>query len=185
MRREEGLTLVELIVVMAIASIFGMALMSFFVTMTRSAADQNAVVDMQSAGRIALGKMVRVLRDTGLDPLGIADAGIEEARGDFIQVSRDLNANGEIGEGERITFEEREGELRRVEGGRVSVLARGVTGLTFSYFDERGFELPEPGTDRPTIDRIARIDIRFEMQARQSGGGTLMRSFGSTVTIRN
>lgn len=141
---EKGISLVELIVAMAVAAIIGWIIVSAFTSMNRAVIDQNTVVDMQSTGRNAMATMVRILRETGLDPLATADAGIEENTATKLRITRDANLNGLIDEDlqERVTFEFTGGRLRRCfdEGSAVEScvdMSDEVEDLTFAYPDDR------------------------------------------------
>ena len=141
---EKGISLVELIVAMAVAAVIGWIIVSAFTSMNRAVIDQNTVVDVQSTGRNAMATMVRILRETGLDPLGTADAGIEENTATKLRITRDANLNGLIDEGtqERVTFEFTAGRLRRCfdEGSTMescTEMSDDVEDLTFTYPDAR------------------------------------------------
>jgi len=149
---QKGISLVELIVAMAVAAVIGWIIVSAFTSMNRAVIDQNTVVDMQSTGRNAMATMVRILRETGLDPIGTADAGIEENTATKLRITRDANLNGLIDEGlqERVTFEFTGGRLRRcfdeeidpvsgvvIDEGICAEMSDEVEDLTFAYPDDR------------------------------------------------
>ena len=73
-----GMTLVEMIVVMAILSVVMMALMSFYIPMQQSTAAQTQVSDVQSNLRLALNTMTRDLLTAGFlasrNPIVFPDA---------------------------------------------------------------------------------------------------------------
>jgi len=171
---QKGITLVELIVAMAVAAGVGWMVVSVFTNMNRAVIDQNTVVDMQSSGRNAMAAMVRILRETGLDPLGIADAGIEEASAGKLRITRDGNLNGLIDEGsqERVTFEFTAGRLRRCydEGTAVetcSDMSDAVESLTFDY--------PDANT----------INITLTLQEEKTDHQDFTRTLSTTVQGRN
>lgn len=65
MRRESGITLIELLVAMAIASISGAMLVTLFVGQERAMRGQRNAVDMQDNGRVALEMLMRDVRNAG------------------------------------------------------------------------------------------------------------------------
>jgi prepilin-type N-terminal cleavage/methylation domain-containing protein len=171
---QKGITLVELIVAMAIAGVIGWVVVSTFTNMNRAVIDQNTVVDVQSTGRNAVALMVRILRETGLDPLGIADAGMEEATATKLRITRDVDLNGLIEEGlqERVTFEFTAGRLRRCydEGTAVetcSEMSDDVQNLTFDY--------PDANT----------INITLTLQEEKADKQDFTRTLSTTVQGRN
>ncbi len=177
---QKGISLVELIVAMAVAAVIGWIIVSAFTNLNRAVIDQNTVVDMQSTGRNAMATMVRILRETGLDPLGTADAGIEENTPTKLRITRDANLNGLIDEGaqETVTFEfipgppGQPGTLRRCfdEGSAVetcSDMSADVQNLTFDY--------PDANT----------INITLTLQEEKADKQDFTRTLSTTVQGRN
>ncbi len=182
---QKGITLIEMVVAMAIAAVIGGIVFSVFLNMNRTVIDQNSVVDVQSAGRNAMGSMVRILRETGLDPLGTADAGVEIATATKLRMTRDANLNGVIEDGlqERITFEFSGGSLRRgYDEGTASeswtTMSDDVLNLTFTYLDAENDPVTDPFKVRVIIFNLTLRDDK-------SGGGNFTRSLTTTVQGRN
>ncbi|MDX9710299.1 MAG: prepilin-type N-terminal cleavage/methylation domain-containing protein [Trichloromonas sp.] len=208
---QKGITLIELIVVMAIAGVIGWLVVSSFINLNDTLSDQDKTVDLQSAGRETIDKMVRVLREAGLNPLEDEDInGIEEATATKLRVVLDSNLSGEIEEGEkeRVTFEFVNGSLRRcydedqeetpscanwvILSDSISDLDTGGfylpdgTNKPFRYFDADNADLGEPGEDPEQLDKIKAIEVRLELsddKAKQRGD--INRVFTTTVRGRN
>lgn len=199
---QKGITLIELIVVMAIAGIIGWLVVSSFINLNDTLSDQDKTVDLQSAGRETIDKMVRVLREAGLNPREDEDInGIEDATATKLRVVMDRNLSGGIEEGEeeRVTFEFVSGSLRRCydedetenppcawvgmsDGFDLPVGANNV----FRYFDADNVDLGEPGTDPDQLKKIKAIEVRLEMSDdKVKRRGDINRVFTTTVRGRN
>lgn len=178
---QKGITLIELIVVMAIAGIIGWLVVSSFINLNDTLFDQEKTVDLQSAGRETIDRMVRVLREAGLNPLEDEDInGIEEATTSKLRVVLDRNLNGEIDEGaeERVTFKFENGSLWRCfdEGSAAEHCAEmndTVEELTFSY-------------DPPPPAAVQAIEIKLSLRVdKAKKRGDINRVFTTTVRGRN
>lgn len=210
---QKGITLIELIVVMAIAGIIGWLVVSSFINLNDTLFDQEKTVDLQSAGRETIDKMVRVLREAGLNPLEDEDInGIEEATAAKLRVVLDSNLSGEIEEGEeeRVTFEFANGLLRRcydedkdeipscanwfTMSASISELDTdgsylsddGIKTFPFRFLDENNADLGEPGEDPEQLDEIKAIEVRLELSDdKAKKRGDINRVFTTTVRGRN
>lgn len=199
---QKGITLIELIVVMAIAGIIGWLVVSSFINLNDTLSDQDKTVDLQSAGRETIDKMVRVLREAGLNPReDDAINGIEEATATKLRVVLDSNLSGgvEEGEEERVTFEFVNGSLRRCydedetenppcawvgmsDGFDLPVGANNL----FRYLDANNADLGEPGEDLDQLKEIKAIEVRLEMSdGKVKQRGDINRVFTTTVRGRN
>jgi type IV pilus assembly protein PilW len=76
---QQGFTLVELLVAMAMAGIVIGAIYSTFKSQQDSYVNQEVVAEMQQNLRAALYMMARDIRIAGYDPSEVADAGIVSA----------------------------------------------------------------------------------------------------------
>lgn len=183
---QKGISLVELIVAMAVAAVIGWIIVSAFTNMNRAVIDQNTVVDMQSTGRNAMATMVRILRETGLDPLGTREFRIEptDATPTKLRIKRDANLNGllDVGAQETVTFEFVDGRLLRcfdekdpdapdyvpcsdmIDG---VVMSDGVQNLTFDYPD------------------VNTINITLTLQEEKADKQDFTRTLTTTVQGRN
>jgi type IV pilus assembly protein PilW len=101
---EEGFTLAELLVGLGVGAVVLAVIVSFFITVSRSATTQNAAAAAQQTARAGVDFLVQELRMAGLDPLGEAGAGIEliAADGTHIRFTMDT-CNLPIGSADRCT----------------------------------------------------------------------------------
>ena len=199
---QKGITLIELIVVMAIAGIIGWLVVSSFINLNDTLFDQEKTVDLQTAGRETIDKMVRVLREAGLNPSENDDInGVEKATATKLRVLLDRNLSGEIDEGEeeRVTFEFVNGSLRRCydedetetppcawvgmsDGFDLPVGANNL----FRYLDADNVDLGEPDADPDQLEKIKAIEVRLETSDdKVKQRGDINRVFTTTVRGRN
>ena len=73
---QQGFTLVDILVGLAIASVLMVAMVSLFTSMGRSYTTQNVAADVQHIARAGVDLMVRQIRMAAFDPTGTAAAGI-------------------------------------------------------------------------------------------------------------
>jgi len=145
---QNGFTLIELMVTMAIASIIMAAVVSAYQVQVRSKNTQEALTDMNSSTRAAMEIMVHELRTAGCDPDGTAGAGIVNAGANSVSFTMDIgNTAGTSfepdgllnGPNEQVTYAiNGNGDLGRDTGGGLQPLARNVDALDFVYLDEDG-----------------------------------------------
>ena len=88
---QQGFTLVELLVAMALAGIVIGAIYSTYRSQQDSYNNQEVVAEMQQNLRAALYMMVRDIRIAGYDPSELADAGIVSAGPNSINFTFDIN----------------------------------------------------------------------------------------------
>lgn len=199
--RQQGLTLVELIVAIALASMVGVLVTSMFITSNQAYMDQNRILDTQRSGRINLDAIVRSLREAGFDPLGSADAGIREATANKVRFTRDLNINGTIDTGgeEIISYVLAGGELRKIfDEGETSqrqvVIAEGVSQFNLDYVDKDNLMFAAPGTfagdpnrdddDKGLVD-IRSIVLTIAFQDEKRSGADFQRDYTTSFLCRN
>lgn len=204
-RSSFGFTLTEVLVVIGMIAILTPALYVTFNRLLRSYTTENAVGGIQQTARYAIEYMVRDIRMAGFDPLGEAEAGIEEAINipdpadpttirQWIRFTTDLDGDGDIAEDsfEQITYRYDPGNLELVqvldEGSATpssGTLVENVTNLSFRFFDDDNNEvIPATPTDATVDDiRVVQIDLTVEEPAGIVGQRD--RSYRSQVRIRN
>jgi prepilin-type N-terminal cleavage/methylation domain-containing protein len=77
-RKQNGFTIVELLVALGLGSVVFGIMVAFLMNLTRSSIAQNAAAAAQHSARAGVEYIVNDLRMAGLDPLRTAGAGIEE-----------------------------------------------------------------------------------------------------------
>lgn len=185
--KQKGMTLVEMLVVLVVASIIGIAVINMFVASNRTYMDQNKIIDVQRDGRLALDSISRVLREAGLNPLSSADfQGIREASLTSIRFDRDANLDGNLDSETEIMsfrFDNLRGILMRgVNEGPGNIkwqdIAKNMTAFNLSYFDESG-------AVAATLADIKAVEVTINFQDTKYAGGNITRTYSTRVVLRN
>ena len=143
LKKDNGFTLMELIIALAIAVITTASLFSFFIKQQSSYIAQEHVTEMQQDLRVAMEIMVREMRMAGFDSTlaKSAGAGILDADTDSIPFAMDIDMDGDCGDtGENITyslFADGDGTLNlgRIDAtdGQIRSMAPNIEALGFAY----------------------------------------------------
>ncbi|MBW2017176.1 MAG: prepilin-type N-terminal cleavage/methylation domain-containing protein [Deltaproteobacteria bacterium] len=137
----EGFTLVELLVAVAISGIVMASVYSSYYSQQKSYIAQEQVATMQQNLRNALFHLERDIRMAGYDPTMMAGAGIANAGSDTMQITMDLNGDGDTSDtNETITYSlyVSSGVTRLGKssgGGPNSPVADNIEALNFVYLD--------------------------------------------------
>lgn len=100
-----GFTLIEILVAMLISSVLLGAVFTVFSSQQKSYVANDRITEMQQNLRAAIIIMAREIREAGCDPTGIANAGIVLATQGRLQITKDMDNNGDTeGTYEDITF---------------------------------------------------------------------------------
>ncbi len=140
----QGFTISELLVAMAISSIIMTALYSTYRSQQRSYTTQGQVVEMQQNLRGAFYFIERDIRKAGCNPTGNADVGIQTADPATIRVTMDItDASGTgdpdgntSGPDEDVTYYLNSGNL--VRNSDTEIVAENIEVLDFVYLTESG-----------------------------------------------
>ncbi len=155
---QQGWTLVELLVAMAVAGIVGAVICAAYITQVRGAVSQEAMLDMQQTARAALQIMANEIRSAGCDPTGFAGAGIRTATAAEFSFTADLVNNAGVPNSDGDTNDANESvryaltrdadgdgqadeipcDLGRDTGGGLQPFAENIDALNFVYLDENG-----------------------------------------------
>lgn len=149
--RNEGFTLVELLVATAIGLIVLSAVYSTYTTQQRSYILQEQIATMQQNLRAAMYFMVREIRMAGCDPTGDALAGITGAGPTSISFTRDIRSTDDLTDhtadgdtddtGESITYQfvdsDGDGVNDRITRNN-QALAENIDALDFVYLNSAG-----------------------------------------------
>ncbi len=196
--RENGFTLADILVGLAIASIVMVAIISLFTTVGRSYTIQNVAADVQQVTRAGVEHMTQNIRMAGLDPFGTAAAEIKEFTADKIRFTLDrcdVPVGGPVGCGspdgdvddkfENVTYlwdpVERELKQRLYEGTAsvyTEVLVENVSNLSFTYLDE------DDGL-ASDVAAIRTVVIAMTVEDPAGRGGIIERTYSARVRCRN
>jgi len=148
--KEDGFTLVELFIYMAMFIIVMGALYSVFIGNTKSYSSQENKVEMVQDLRAAMHLVVSDTRMAGLDPTGVGGIGfVDDADdkydtdGNSIHFTMDFDGNGAIDNSEDINYYLKTSGgvqtiVRRTGDGNEPVVAENITSFSFTYLFEDG-----------------------------------------------
>ncbi|MEJ2729954.1 MAG: hypothetical protein P8185_15870 [Deltaproteobacteria bacterium] len=196
--REQGFTLVDILVGLAMASIVMAAIISLFTSVGRSYTIQNVAADVQQVTRAGVEHMTQNIRMAGLDPFGTAGAEIKEFAADKIRFTLDRcdvpiggsegcgSPDGDVDDKfEDVTYrwDPAERNLKQtLYAGTGSIytetLVENVTNLSFTYLDK------DEGTPSDAAD-IRTVIITMTVEDPAGRGGIMRRTYSARVRCRN
>jgi type IV pilus assembly protein PilW len=191
--REAGFTLIEVLVTIAMMSIFMAAAMAVLIPLSRSYTTTDVASSVQQVVRMAVEVMASDIRLAGLDPLDQAGAGIQEANATSIRFTCDRVLDGEEEANGVIDNDNLENMMYYYEAGTQSLnlrlysgapvqatqqLVNDVTSLRFRYFDQDGNETGD-------LDEIRSVQISMTVEEDAGTGGPVERSYSTRVLCRN
>jgi type IV pilus assembly protein PilW len=95
LRKNSGVTLTELLIVLALTGIVSGAIYNIFISQGRAYTIQSEVAEMQQNLRAGIFMMEREIRMVGYDPTRAADAEILTAAPGLLEFTADLNGDGD------------------------------------------------------------------------------------------
>ncbi len=179
-----GFTVTELVLALAIMMMVMAAMISLLVSLNRASTTQNVAAGVQQVTRTGIDIMTRNIRMAGLNPLDINHIGIVEASVHKIRFQHDINGSGEIekGQDEDIAYllNSNNQLIRQKDGNSRSnkSLIDHVKDLTFKYLDKDNEE-----TD--VTDDIFTVEISLTVQEPAGNGKFLSRTYATRVVCRN
>lgn len=202
MPSQQGFSLLELMVAIAILGFVMAAIAGVFSRTSRLYTTQNAAASLQQEVRAAVEFMAREMRMTGYDPQKTGDFDLEVANATRIRFSSDLNGSGSLDDGldtpvsstvafprcERLTFRYSSGNNsaqvicgtqppQTLIGGSDPRVSK-VTSLNFEY-------LGANGTPTSVNSAVRAIVITLTAQAPAGAEGMIERSYSTRVELRN
>lgn len=184
---QKGVTLVELMVVVVVVSIIGIAVLNLFVISNRTFMDQNKIIDVQRDGRLVVDSITRALREAGLNPLNspVFQRGIKNiAASNVVVIARDLDLDGAFDEGEIVSYIVNFGILKRHfldESNNIlrsQDIAKNITSFQLAWFDE-------DGNSSPPLDDIRTVEVRIGFTDDKYIGDDFTRFYSTRVDLRN
>lgn len=184
--RRAGMTLVELMVSLVIFGIIIAVVFGFLTEARRSYTSTRQKAQYQQGLRAVMSMVTREVRSTGCDPRAAGFERFPIASATQLQCRMDLNADTDVtdtGPDEDITysFNAGTGELTRTVAGVPVVVLRGLTNLTFTYYDNTGTAmaaLPLSATNRALIRSV---DLAMRGETAQDEPV----NYTTRITVRN
>jgi type IV pilus assembly protein PilW len=197
-----GFTLIEVLVSIAMLSIFSAAAMAILIPLSRSYTTTEVASSAQQVVRMAVEVIANDIRLAGLDPLrqlqgldgsGLPLAGFQEAGATSVRFTCDRvadgeeEANGTIDDSnfENITYYYEAAtqslNLRLYAGAPVQTsqqLVNNISNLRFRYYDEDGNETGD-------LQAIRAVQISMTVEEEVGTEGTIERSYTTRVLCRN
>lgn len=176
LHRNDGFTLIELMVAMVIGSMLIAAMVSLHSSQSRLSSAQQQLTEMQQTARAAMYYMVRDIRHAGLDPRETAGAGFDvnfagsQMLSNQIAFSMDDDENGTIDAvpNEQIAYRLNGSRLEKLIGGAWNLVADSIEALNFVYLDAAGTSTTVPSAVRSVqVTVVARS--RFPVQSLTGG----------------
>ncbi|MBN4054405.1 prepilin-type N-terminal cleavage/methylation domain-containing protein [Nitrospira defluvii] len=192
-KNQEGYTLLELMFALGISGILLYSIHGILIGQQKAYVLQEQIIDMQQGLRIAMTLMNREIRMAGYDPSGAANAEIVAADENSIQITRDLDGDGNTsGPNEDITYSVyMSGGInklgRKLGVGNNNPVLEHIESLDFVYRKADGTILTPPlvpsqiGKVEITITaRTARADPKYP-----DNGGYRTRTLTTNISLRN
>jgi prepilin-type N-terminal cleavage/methylation domain-containing protein len=160
--RRAGMTVVELMVALVIFGVVIGVVFGFLTEARQSYTNTRQKAQYQQGLRAVMSLVTREVRSAGCDPAGAGFERFPLADADQIRCRMDLNGDTDAVDtnpDEDITyaFNAGTGDLTRDVGGGATVILRGLTNLSFNYYDEDGNLLnavPLSAIDRASIRSV-------------------------------
>ena len=200
--RDQGFTIIELLIVLAITSVALSAIYSTFRVQQRTYAVQRQVAAMQQNLRAGMHMMVRDLKMAGCDPTdgssGSSGAGFTTTNAAEVRFTRDINNNaetwrydGDVNDCEEdITYRlytDADGvqKLGRISPNACGGVVDNATQPVAEYIESLNFDyLDEDGVVTANADNIR--SVRITMRARTSSNKTYQaETLEAIVNARN
>ncbi len=155
---EQGFTMVELVVGLAIRLILMGIAVKIFLVQQRAYNVQGQLSEMQQNIRAAMDIIVRETKMAGYDPTGVSFDGIgNNSNATSIQILADLTGDGDTDDpNEDITYSYDDADLQIERNGAGNPIAENITEFTVFYFNANGDDI---GTSTLTDIRQIKITI--------------------------
>ncbi len=184
-RKENGFTLVELLVALALTGLVMVAVYRTFATQQKVYVVQDDVASMQQELRAAMDIMCKDLRMAGFNPASSPSFGILEATSSTLQFTVDVDEDGLLVDAANDPNEQIRYSLsgttlgRAVWGGGAQPVAESVDALNFVYLRKDGTKIDTPVSAADRAD-IASIQITILARA-----GRRDLEYTNTAVYRN
>ena len=186
--KEQGFTLVELVIGLAISLILMGVAVSIFNVQRKSYSLQEQVTEMQQNVRATMDMMVREIRMAGYDPTASGFVGIGTNTTTLLQILADLDGNGTSTDtNEDITYRYYNAsdatyprQIKRNTGGGFQPFSENIDGCDFLYYDGNGI-----ATTTASSIRQIRITVTGRTDKSDPNFGYSYGTLTSLVTPEN
>ena len=193
LRKNSGVTLTELLIVLALTGIVSGAIYNIFISQGRAYTIQSEVAEMQQNLRAGIFMMEREIRMVGYDPTRAADAEILTAAPGLLDFTADLNGDGDTDDpNEHMIYwlydldaDGASDELVRDDvnsGAGPQLLAENIDQLNYVYLDESRNALNDMTTP---VDPAVLPDIRSIQVTMVARSGAMDRKYTNNNTYQN
>ena len=187
-RRDSGLSLLELMVVLAILGMVMLTLMGIAVSTSRLHWRTSSLAGTQMSARQGMSLMETEIRQAGADPANppIGVVGIVSAQSNLLRVRADLNGDGvltttEPSEDVTYSYDAVNKNIVRNPGAGAQIVVPDVTNLTFTYYDGTNTVLGPLPLSAANASLVRAINVSFKTMEHDSMTITL----SSRVYLRN
>jgi prepilin-type N-terminal cleavage/methylation domain-containing protein len=185
-RTEQGFTIIELLIGLAMTGVIFGAVCSFLIVQRRTHAAQEQTTHMVQRARAAMDLMGYELQMAGYNPRRVAFEGISYHTSQ-LEFRADLNGNGTTAEAEETinyTYDATQRRLLRDAGTGVEPLSDHIQAFMWEYLDANGTPTTAAANIRQIrlaiTTRTAKSDPLY-----QSNGGYRTYTLTSVITPRN
>jgi prepilin-type N-terminal cleavage/methylation domain-containing protein len=187
-RFHSGMTLVELMVVIAVMGLVMLSLMGISMSASRLHGRTSRLAGVQMSAREGLSLMETELRQAGADPgdpqIGLV--GLVSAQAQLIRVRADLNGDGvlqttEPSEDVTYSYDAASRSILRNPGSGAQVVMPNVSAMTLTYFDGANATLTPLPLNATNAARVRAVGVTITAQDRDSLSITL----NTRIALRN
>ena len=184
--RRAGMTIIELMIALAIFGVIIGVVFGFLTEARRSYTSTRQKAQYQQGLRAVMSLVTREVRSAGCDPAGAGFERFPVADANQFRCRMDLNGDkdvADIGPDEDITyaFDVGTGALTRTVAGTPAVILRGLTDLTFNYYDNDGN--PMAGVPLTAAQRADIRSVDLVMTGETDKHDPV--SYTTRITVRN
>jgi type IV pilus assembly protein PilW len=180
--RNDGFTLVELLIVIGVVSILVAVIYGSFDSISRFFSRENVKADTQKKSRFALDTMILDIQLAGLNPLGMPGGGILSASSTSLRLASDINFDGDFDDPfETVAYDLNGTRLEQTNHIGTDMLVGNVSAFSFTYFDSAGTELLEP----VNIPEIRSVQVSITLTQPGGRNGDVLRSYNTRIRCRN
>lgn len=184
----DGFTLIEVLVTLAISGIIMVVVVTVFTSMSKSMSGENVRVSLQQGLRSAVNVVAFDIRQASLDPFKKGGFKIIKAKKDEIEFNSDINVNGYFEADERFRYyvSSSTKSLQFQNSGVSQPMLSNIETLRFTFLDKNGDSLNPDAESVRNPERIRAVDIYVSANEKYWGGsGTEKREYRTVVKCRN